>query len=317
MKTRHVLDTCRIVLMLCVVLCVCGVGWADLSAGDMYLDPSLIPSADYSYEYHPSAYTANFTDVQSLQVLPPLTSDGSAYYFTPTVDYTGDITGTDGSITFNRPGPYFVLATYTNAETELFDYGIEFLVNPEKKGPTYNWKKTDTPKPDVVVVDPPLKDTQPDFGPDTTEVNDKTTWAEVTAYLQTLTNKHVDLSGHVNKGQFYWNGKLVLDDSTQATKDWLNSMKGHIDYLTFMSCYTGAGTEGDTFLKTVADILGKSSGYTNAVGGNGTDWFINDEGTLKTVPEPISVFSGIVGLSMVVGYFRNRRRPKGEMRQAA
>jgi hypothetical protein len=97
-----------------------------------------------------------------------------------------------------------------------------------------------------------------------------------------------------------------LDDSTQSTKDWLASMAGHIDYLTFMSCYTGAGSVGMDFLTLTAETLGKAGGYTEAVGGNGVDWFINDNGKLVTVPEPPSIMLIVSGGIMLIMLLRRR-----------
>lgn len=291
MKTRNKLN---LGISLCLILWTSSIVLAiPLTADDMYLDPSLVPADYYDYDYYTAGHTAYFANVQSLQVLPPLTADGSVYYFTPTVDYTGDITNTNGSITFIRPGPYFVLVTYTNETTELFDYGIEFLMQGDNDKETYNWRQIETPSPDVVVVDPnpyqvknpnpppatltkSLKDSQPDFPAGTTEVNILNTWEQVINYLKTLTNKHVELSGHGNKGKFFWNGtEIPITDFAQ--------LRGHVNYLTFMSCLTGAGPEGYAFLSTIAIYLGQSGGYTDCVGGNGKEWFINNYGSFRPV----------------------------------
>jgi len=56
-----------------------------------------------------------------------------------------------------------------------------------------------------------------------------------------------------------------------------------------MACLVGSD---GTFLQSVANKLGASSGYTKSVGGNGTDWFIFDDGSLVSkvrVPEPASM----------------------------
>lgn len=295
------------VLAFSCLLAISSNAWATLlTASDMYLDPSAITHADYSYNYFSTGYTATFSNVQRLQVLPAFNEDGVTYYANPTTDYVGDITGSSGSMTFNKPGPYFVQATYLDNTKQLFDYGIDFQVHPAQTGPTYKWKQIPTPKPDVVVSGPDVNATDPNYGPGTTTKFNFTTWAQVTAYLQTLNNKHVELGGHGSPGKFYWNGTLVLDDSTQSTKDWLTSMAGHIDYLTFMSCYTGAGSVGMDFLKLTANTLGKAGGYTEAVGGNGTDWFINNDGKLVTVPEPPSIMLVVCGGVMLLMILRRR-----------
>ena len=119
-----------------------------------------------------------------------------------------------------------------------------------------------------------------------------TDWADVTTYLKTLTNKHVELAGHGDAGKFYWQGNLVLDDNTQATKDWLNSMKGHINNLTFISCLTGKGQVGTDFLKLVTETLGASAAYTEEIWNTPekSEWFINDSGYRKVgVPEPATL----------------------------
>lgn len=311
-------------LALCVALCIGGQSWAaPLSAEDMYLDPALIPLAEYDFEYHNASYTAAFFGVLKLQVLPAFLEDGVTYYATPTVDYTGDITGTDGSISFLKPGPYYVMATYTDYTTSVFAYGIDFLTQAStaSNGGGIKWVKEPTPNPDVVVVDPNefdnptppppkrnLKESQPKFGPGTTKVDDKTTWEQVTQYLKTLNNKHVEISAHGLSGKVYWGNQLVLDDSTQATKDWLNQMKGHIKILTFMTCKTGSDA---SFIQLVANSLdGESGGYTGRVGGNGEDWF-KEEGcqyVRRIVPEPSSLLVLVTGMSGVIVIFAKRKK---------
>jgi hypothetical protein len=72
-----------------------------------------------------------------------------------------------------------------------------------------------------------------------------------------------------------------------------------------MSCLTGANS---AFIQSVADKLGASSGYTKSVGGNGTDWFIFDNGTLVSkvrVPEPAS---GLVFATFMLLISRRRYR---------
>jgi hypothetical protein len=294
----------------CIVLLVpCGAAWgATLTAADMFLDPSAIPPANYAYSYFSSGYTAQFTGVQRLQVLPALQDGSNAYYFTPTVDYTGDITGANGSITFNRPGPYFVLATNTNNTQTLFDYGIGFQVFPAETGPTYNWHQTTVPAADDYVIDPSLAASQPTFPQGSTVKNNLATWNDVLNFLKTLTNAHVELSGHGAPGQFYYAGVDVLDSSMLGT---LDQLVGHVECLTFMSCLTAQGAAGSAFLQGVANKLGTSAGYTDCVGGNGTNWFYNDSAkylTFTAVPEPPSLVLIVLGLAGIAIPARRRGR---------
>ena len=303
----------RVCLLWCAAgavlfLALCGpVGARALTAEEMYLNPATVAPDYYDYDYYSAGYTHNFTNVTSLQVLPALVEGGMDYYFTPCVDYTADITGTDGSVTFATPGPYFVRATSADTTTALFDFGVGFEVFPNETGPTYNWHKEPTPGPNVVAVDPDLVKSQPRFPPGTTVVA-PTNWDSLTEYLQTLTNAHVELSGHGSPAAFYYCGSRVLYDCQPATDDWLRKMRGHVKNLTFMSCSTAKGEAGRAFLQKVADFLGESAGYTDVVGGNGYDWFINDDGKRRTfvAPEPSSLLAlcSVLPLALIL---RRRR----------
>ncbi len=277
-------------VLVCIVfslMVASGAFSAWLTPEEMYLDPTTIPEAEYAFDYTTqNEYT--FQKVVGLKILPPLKEDSLEYYFEPDVDYKADVTGGLGTVTFNRPGPYFVLAIYQNDSSQLFDFAIDFeIYNGPQRGPTSNWHKIPTPSPDVVVRDPDLRK-DPKFGPKTKVVTDKQTWQEVTDYLKTLSNAHVELGGHGSPAAFYYKGSRVLYDCTKETNDWLDSIRGHVSNLTFMSCSTGRGDEGKAFLQKVANYLGESAGYTNIVGSNGEDWFINGDGKLVkcVVPEP-------------------------------
>ncbi|MBC8107154.1 MAG: hypothetical protein H7Z14_11235 [Anaerolineae bacterium] len=280
----------------------------SISAGDLYA------SQGYSNVGVPSF----FSGVSSIEVLPPLESDGVTPYSFLGSGFVGgvdDATNT-GSVTFNTPGPYTLRVTYLDARQDYFYNGATFNDQPGPNPPPAPapYKKIPTPAPDIVIVDsndyqapnanpPPatntknLKDTQPTFPATTTKV-EKTSWADVIAYLKQLpanANKHVELSGHGLAGELYWNNVKVLDSTTLAQ---LDSLVGKVSNLTFMACYVGANA---TFLQSVANKLGASSGYTQPVGGNGSDWFIWNDGVLVSkvrVPEPASglVFVGFLVL---------------------
>jgi hypothetical protein len=293
---------------------------APLTAADMYLSPAAVPSSEYDYDFFSPGYTASYTNILNLKVMPAFQADGVTPYAQATVDYTGDITGSSGSITFYKPGPYFVQATYTDNSQQLFDYGIqsrlrEDLPFPPITPPSEIWHLIPTPAPDVVISGPDLNDSDPTYPLGTTVVHNLTTWAEVITYIKTLTNKHVELGGHGQPGQFAWNGKLVLDGTTAATNAYLNEMKGHVNNLTFMSCLTGKDDEGTAFLQNVANILGKSEGYDEVVMGNGQEWFINREGVKRSftavVPEPAALAMLILGLLPMYSRRRARIRSVG------
>ncbi|MBN1932699.1 MAG: PEP-CTERM sorting domain-containing protein [Desulfobacterales bacterium] len=285
-----------------------------------YLDS--VSEDRYEYAYIDSYSTINFSSVKSLQVLPAFNEDGT-YYSEIDNGIVGNIdenTG-EGIITFITPGPYFVMATYLDDSTNVFAYGVEFIMRNGETPVTYEWHKIETPKPNIVITDPnpyavknpnpppatineTLPPSNPDFPAGTTEVNDKQKWNDVVTYMKTLTNAHVELGGHGSSGKFYWDGQEVLN-TTNASKV-LNELKGHVNYLTFMSCLTGSDMN---FLQEVANTLGRASGYTDCVGGNGTDWFINDKGTLKTaVPEPSTLIIFAFGLVGLASFMKNQKR---------
>ncbi|MDH7602455.1 MAG: DUF4347 domain-containing protein [Armatimonadota bacterium] len=312
----------RSVLICAVVnlLLACGAWGKELTPQEMYLDPAEVPEANYEYPYFSVGHAVVFSnqdgkDVVGLKILPPLLEQSTQYYFTPGTDYTADITNGVGTVTFNRPGPYFVQVVYAdnNSNTaQLFDFGIEFeIFNGPQKGPTSNWHKIPTPSPDVVVRDPDLKK-EPKYDPKTKVVSDKATWKDVTDYLKTLTNAHVELGGHGSPAAFYYKGEQVLYDCTKATNDWLDSLRGHVSNLTFMSCSTARGDEGKAFIQKVANYLGASAGYTNVVGSNGVDWLINKDGKLIkcVIPEPSAVLLALWAaptITLIAGRRLHRR----------
>jgi len=262
----------QILLVSCVVLCANGAAWAvPLTPEQMYLGPNSIPPAVYDYPYCDAGYVAEYQNVEQLQVLPALEDDGQTYLYNPPVDYEGDITGTDGSITFHHTGPYFVKVTYVGDAEEYFSFGVEFMLRNGEN--TYKWKEEDTPAPDVVITDPALAESDPDFPPGTDVQHGLQTWEQVIAYMKTLTNAHVELGGHGSSGSFSWAGKKVLHNGNLDKV--LKELRGHVNNLTFMSCSTGADPN---FIQGVADILGESGGYDEPVGGDGTKWYINDDG---------------------------------------
>lgn len=265
---------------------------SPLDTAHMFITASDVPSADYQYPFVPTTpYSATFTSVSRLQVLPAFAANGVDPYRIAMVDYNGDITDGLGTITFNQPGPYVVRATYLDGTSSFIDFGVGFNVNPNQTGPTRTWKPEPVPENATIIVDPNnyvdsngqtrnLKDSQPDIPASSSYIDTFTTWAEVVAYMKRQTNAHVELSGHGAPGQFYWNGQLVLDGSA-ASQATLNEWKTHVSSLTFMSCYTGSSL---SFLTTVASILGSSGGYTNAVGGDGKTWYVADGGTYVVIP---------------------------------
>jgi hypothetical protein len=292
-------------IALCALLLVPGSSSAaPLSAADMYLSPSAVPSSNYDYDFFSPGTTATYANVTSLKVMPAFQSDRVTPYAQATVDYTGDITGSSGSITFYKPGPYFVQATYTDNSQQLFDYGIQSKIRddlpmPPITPPSEVWSVIPTPAPDVVISGPDLNDTDPTFPQGTVVVHNLTTWEQVMTYIKTLTNKHVELGGHGKPGLFVWNGTPILNGTTQSTNDYLDQMKGHVNNLTFMSCLTGQGDQGTAFLQNVANKLGRSEGYDESVMGNGKDWFINRDGEKRIfigVPEPAALTMLILGL---------------------
>lgn len=288
-----------------------GAAGSPLTAGDMFVNRWEIPAADYVFTYRPAtSYTANFADVTRLQVLPAYSRDDTTPFRTATVDYTGDITGTTGSITFLQPGPYMVRATHTDSTVSYYDIGVGFNIHPNQTGPTHTWTEAPVPENATIILDPNdyvdrngqtrnLKPSEPDTPASSALINTFTTWDEVVAYMKRQTNAHIELGGHGGPGAFYWNGVRVLDESA-ASAALLNELRGHVSNLTFMSCYTGSSV---TFLKLVASTLGSASGYTTAVAGDGTYWYVADGGTYVTIPAGPGVLVLLAGMA-----FSTRRR---------
>ncbi len=293
-------------LAVVAVLSITAQGFADtLTPAQMYIAPGSLPEGEYTYEQQPTGYVAPFSGVQRLQVLPMLTADAESYYYSPGTDYTGDITGSVGSITFLRPGPYHVLATYLDGSTEIRDYSIDCdWHEPTINGPRDNPNR---PKPDggdMVVVNQSrfnVTYTADAYTGNPNVVSNLSTWDDVTAYLTSdnVKDKHVELQGHGEPGKFYWNGACVLDVNAPGFQPWLDSLKGHVNKLTFISCSVGGGDPGAAFVGTVYNTLGGSGAYTKPIectwdATNGYVWS-TVKGCEYVVPEPASVLMLLLG----------------------
>ena len=258
-----------------ILLVVSGLASAVLLTPEqMYLDPSAVPAGEYAIQYYAAGYVMSLSNVQDIRILPVLTENADAYYYTPGADYTADLTGTAGTLTFLSPGPYTVRTTGTDGSTSVYALSIGVEEHSIRVVPTgaaaANAAKV-IAKPnggDMVFVDgnffPDM--VAADYGGDPALFK-FTSWASLTAYLQTLSKPyHVELDGHGIPGAFSWNGEIVLQNGSADTQAWLNSMKGHIKNLTFISCAVGQGLEGDGLLQMVASTLGASGAYTEVIG---------------------------------------------------
>lgn len=65
------------------------------------------------------------------------------------------------------------------------------------------------------------------------------------------------------------------------------------------SASVGQGAVGDSFLNMVASTLGSAGAYTQVIGTIGSPgqkkWYIENNGTYKDVPEPVSVILLLFG----------------------
>jgi len=288
----------------------------------MYLDPETLIPGEYASEYYDKGHVLALTNVQDIRILPLMTEDASAYYYTPGTDYTADLTGTNGTVTFIAPGPYTVLTTQTDGSKTMMAMDIGVKERSIRVVPTGAGAKTaNAPKViakpnggDLVFVDGNFfaDMTAADYGGNPSLFT-FTSWKSVTDYLQTLPKAcHVELDGHGAPGIFSWNGEVVLKNGSAETQAWLDSMKGHIKNLTFISCAVGQGSEGDGLLQMVTSTLGASGAYTEVIGAFGEPgsktWYILNNGTYKVTPEPATLgFLAIGGLGLL---FFSRRHAR-------
>lgn len=295
---RHRLFALMLVALGQMTLCLA----STLTPADMYIDPDALPSGTYEFEQQPTGYTVPFTDVQRLQVLPMLAADGQTYYYTPGVDYSGDITGTNGSITFHSPGPYHVLTTSTDGSTQIRDFSID--CDWHEPTVTGSRKSVNIPKPDggdVVVVNQSRLNVP--YTSDAYTGNPKVekslnTWADVTTFLKKQNGKHVELQGHGKPGKFYWNGVCVLNEADPGFQPWLDELKkAGLKKLTFISCSVGGGDAGKRFVDTVYSTLGGAGAYTKEVScvKKGSEYIWSSLEGWRYLPEPASLSLLLVG----------------------
>jgi hypothetical protein len=283
------------------------VSGAWLTPDQLYIDPADLPAGEYPIQYFDDGYVMSLSDVADVRILPLLTEDAGDYYYSPGVDYTADLTGNTATLTFQSSGPYTIRATGLDGGVSVYALSIgvqerSIRVVP-RPGARANAPRL-IPKPDggdkVVVDANSFPDMEAgDYGgkPKMIKI---LTWADVTAALKSSTTPiHVELDGHGEPGKFYWNGQLVLENGSAQTQKWLDSMKGHINRLTFISCSVGQGAVGDSFLSMVASTLGSAGAYTQVIGTIGSPgqkkWYIENNGTYKDVPEPVTVILLLFG----------------------
>jgi hypothetical protein len=296
------------VVALCVLFVSMPAAATTLTSGQMYFDPANMTQtfdSDSLISLNPGT-SYSFAGVTGLKVLPPLLSGSDGYYLTPNVDYSGDIDFVSGAgaITFTTGAVYFVEAQYTDRSVvTAFAVGTRF----RGLGGVVTKQRTMDPPPggDVVIVDPSsgMADPPANYGGDPLVKTDLNNWEDVVAYMETLTNAHVELDGHGSPGNFYWNGVSVLNKDSGAT---LDKLKGHVNNLTFISCSTASGC---TLVSLAADKLGASAGYTATISDDPDtgEWYINDGGYRKAIPEPVTMLGVFMGVSGLAAYIRRRR----------
>jgi len=307
---------------------------------ELYCDPWSIPTAVYPKIYFDNLNTADSytwaadTDpVTQAQILPIIAAGVydpgyvfsiADYYHRPNVDYFADLDGGSLTATFDTAGIYHVRITRQSGQSSVFAILAQAAVgaDTEETGAT---KNIGIPDADLFVVSDSTGDDRYEemcnrvLTKKGKNVSRATSVAAAAAAINALAappKKHVELVGHgiegaisLGNGKVFDSGKKVLDSENAAA--FRDLIKAKVSHLTFLSCNTGGGTDGNDFIDTLDDAIETVKAYDSyvdiieiidadekTVGGYFTTQIV-----ANNVPEPATL-----SLLMVGGFALIRRR---------
>jgi hypothetical protein len=331
-----------IVVAILSLVCVSALWAGVLDTNQLFLAPSAVPVQIYTPISlnlgNSDTISGSFSAVNMLPLLKPdpNTSGGqytnadfnrislanySQYYaYTPTVDYSANLSSSGVTLTFNQPGSYFVRLVSGGQSSFLYfqidDGWFPIDGNSQVSGPERQW----TPPPaDLNVVSQGEDDagqaavTNRAAGlprPGNTVRADDID-SVVNAIKKASQNAghkiSVNLVGHGAPGAIQFGNEIIGDAFNMTAKEFQKEIDPYVNKITFISCNTASGAKGGKFLTDIHSSIDGVAGFSFPITVHDDGFDLNAKGGLSLpTPEPSTLLmlgSGLLGLR---GFFRRR-----------
>jgi hypothetical protein len=331
-----------LVVAILSLFCVATLWAGALDANQLFLAPSAVPVQMYTPISlnlgNSDTISGSFSAVNVLPLLKPdpNTSFGqytkadfnkisqanyTQYYaYTPTVDYSANLSSSGVTLTFNQPGSYFVRLVSGGQSNFVYfqvdDGWFPIDGNNQVAGPERQW----TPPPaDLNVVSQDEEDagqaavTNRAAGllppgntvraGDIDSVVDKIKKASQAAGHKISVN----LVGHGAPGAIQFGNEIIGDGFNMSAKEFQKEIDPYVNKITFISCNTASGAQGDKFLTDIHSSIDGVAGFSFPITVHDDGFDLNAQGGLSLpTPEPSTLLmlgSGLLGLG---GFFRGR-----------
>lgn len=319
-----------------------------LSDAQLFLDPWQVPEAVYpsitlvptwdGVNLDNNRFTWPQNDMENVQVVPllePFSPTDPAgypaghvfsqddYRWKPNEHYTVDLTSGVATATFHRAGVYHVRVDRPGTVNDqtyavLFEAG---MLNGVATGASV---AIDGPRADLVVVSDPTEDDSTLDNAADNAVDDNgeakvrrvDSAGDLVSKIQTASQNagrklHVELVCHGAPGQL-WIGDTEVGAGGMTIAELQAALDEYVDNLSIYACSFARGAAGQAALQTLADSIGRASGFTVPVSVHrswwlgwlvGGDWDLLLGGRNVVIPEPAS----LVLIALTAGLLIRRR----------
>jgi hypothetical protein len=318
---------------------------ANLSDSQMYFDPELVPLDHYPRIYlnftgSQASYAWPQNDIQNVQMLPLLkpysTGDPAGYPigysfsqanydFVPNQDYFVDLTNGVATATFNQPGVYHALIDRPGtANDQIYSLMVDSDMLDETLGnsSTSASVRINGPTADLVVASQTGNDPAEEKGAanamdDGQTVTRAANMAQAVAQMQAASQAagrkiHVELIAHGAPGVLQIGNTIIGGQGGPTIAQFQAQIDPFVNNLSLYACNFAQGQAGMDALQTLANSIGRASGFTVPVSvhraffGFSRGWDLSLRGTnLTLVPEPASA---TLAMAFVVLALVRRRR---------
>lgn len=319
-----------------------------LSDAQLFLDPWQVPESVYpSINLVPTwdgvnlgnnTFTWPENDVENVQVVPLLKpfspTDPAGYpaghvftqdnfHWKPNEHYSVDLTSGVATATFHRAGVYHVRIDRPGTVNDQ-TYAVLFEAGMLNGAATGASVAIDGPRADLVVVSKPTATDRTLDNAAANAVDDNgeakvrrvDSAGDLVSKIRTASQNagrklHVELVCHGAPGQL-WIGDTPVGTGGMTIAELQAAIDKYVNNLSIYACSFAGGEAGQAALQTLADSIGRASGYTVPVSVHrswwlgwlvGGDWDLLLGGQNVVIPEPTS----LVVIALAAGLLSRRR----------